>query len=403
MNLLKSLKGFTYEQKESLGFFLLSYFFSLFNYPLVRASTTSTFLEVFGAKSSPLAWLWTVIFLSLAVSFSNWMQARLSVQKVFFIISFFSSLLFLFTEQLSGFSFLGYFPFIWKDIYIVLQVHLLLAFINQALNKELFKKLVGPIGAIGSLGGVLGGLLTSYLSSTGPLGNVIVASSFFVLLPGLAFLKTQNVISEKKESKRISPIKSFTPEVRKYVFYIASVVILTQFVINIADFQFNLSFEKNVLGKELRSEYLGHLYSLTNFLTLILQFFFVPLILSKVKEKSFHYFIPTSYFIGLLLLITLGSSFWGIAGFYIYIKASDYSFFSSAKELLYQPLTSAQKYGAKYVTDMLAYRYSKALIALILIYVQSLFMINTLMVIFLILWVLTIAKLFQAYPKQYSH
>jgi len=403
MNLLKSLKGFTYEQKESLGFFLLSYFFSLFNYPLVRASTTSTFLEVYGAKSSPMAWLWTVIFLSLAVSLSNWLQARLSVQRVFFLISFFSSLLFLFTEQLSGLSFLGYFPFIWKDIYIVLQVHLLLAFVNQALNKELFKKLVGPIGAIGSLGGVLGGLLTSYLSSTGPINNVIIASSFFVLVPGFAFFKTQNVLSEKKETKKVSPLKSFTPEVKKYVFYIASVVALTQFVINLADFQFNLSFEKSVVGKELRTEYLGHLYSLTNFLTLILQFFFVPFILTRVKEKSFHYFIPTSYFVGLFLLIALGGSFWGIAGFYIYIKASDYSFFSSAKELLYQPLTSTQKYGAKYVTDMLAYRYSKALIALILIYVQSLFMINTLMVIFLILWGLTIAKLFQAYPKQYSH
>lgn len=402
MNLLKSFKSFTYEQKEGLAFFLLSYFFSLFNYPLVRASTTSTFLEVFGAKSSPSAWLWTVFFLSLAVSFSNWLQARLSVQKVFFIISLLSSFLFLMTEKVGELSYLGYLPFIWKDIYIVLQVHLLLAFINQALNRDLFKKLVGPIGAIGSLGGVLGGVLTSYLSSTGPVSNVVLAASFFVLLPGLVFLKTRNTFAERQERKRESPLKSFTPEVKKYVFYITAVVVLTQFVINLADFQFNLSFENSIQGKETRTEYLGHLYSLTNLLTLILQFFLVPLILTKVKEKSFHYFIPTSYFVGMLLLLLGGGSFGAIAAFYIYIKASDYSFFSSAKELLYQPLNSAQKYGAKYITDMLAYRYSKALIALILIYVQSLFMINLLMVIFLILWGLTITKLFQAYPKTNS-
>jgi|SRR5690606_5230967 len=284
MSLIQSLKDFNYRQKESLVFFLASYFFSLFNYPLVRASTTSTFLEVFGAKSSPQAWLWTVVFLSIAVSVSNWLQGKLSVQKVFLIISFFSSILFYFTDELTGLRYLGFLPFIWKDIYIVLQVHLLLAFINQALNKDLFKKLVGPIGAIGSLGGVLGGLLTSYLSSSSEMGPILGVASFCVLLPGIIFLKTQNDFSDeqKEESKKRSPLSSFTPEVKKYVFYIATVVALTQFVINIADFQFNISFEKHVIGRELRTEYLGHLYSLTNFLTLILQFFFVPLILSRV-------------------------------------------------------------------------------------------------------------------------
>ncbi|MFA5583711.1 MAG: hypothetical protein WDA09_05815, partial [Bacteriovoracaceae bacterium] len=215
MSLIQSLKDFSYRQKESLVFFLASYFFSLFNYPLVRASTTSTFLEVFGAKSSPQAWLWTVVFLSIAVSVSNWLQGRLSVQRVFLIISFFSSILFYFTDELTALPYLGFLPFIWKDIYIVLQVHLLLAFINQALDRNLFKKLVGPIGAIGSLGGVLGGLLTSYLSSSSQMGPILGVASFCVLLPGIIFLKTQNVFSDepKEENKKASPLSSFTPEV----------------------------------------------------------------------------------------------------------------------------------------------------------------------------------------------
>lgn len=403
MNFIKSLKDFNHKQKESFIFFLVSYFFALFNYPLVRASTTSTFLEVFGAKSSPQAWLWTVVFLSLAVSISNWLQSRLSVQRVFLIISSVSAIIFYFTKELSSIPFMGFLPFIWKDIYIVLQIHLLLAFVNQALNKEVFKRLVGPIGAVGSLGGVAGGLLTSYLSSTSGTGVVIVVASFCVLLPGFIFLKTHNSYSSKEESaSKVSPMMSFTPEIKKYVFYIALVVALTQFVINIADFQFNLSFEQNVTGLEMRTEYLGHLYSLTNFLSLILQFFFVPLILTRVKERNFHYFIPISYFLGHLLLMGFGGGFWGVAGFYLYLKSSDYSFFSSAKELLYQPLNSVQKYGAKYITDMLVYRFSKALIALVLIYVQSLFMINILMVLFLTLWILAVTKLFEVYPKQSS-
>lgn len=394
MKFLNPLKDFNGEEKERFTFFLISYFFVLFNYPLIRASTTSLFFESFGAKSSPHAWLWSVLFLSVAVASSNWLQSKFSIQKVFLIISSLSGVVFFFTE------FLGYVPFIWKDIYIVLQVHLLLAFVNQALNKETFKKLVGPIGAIGSLGGVLGGLLTSYLSASHGTSVVLVVASFCVLLPGIIFLKTKKIFSEQKESKdKISPLRSLTPEVKKYVFYIALIVGLTQFIINIADFEFNLTFEQSILGRELRTEYLGHLYSLTNFITLILQFFFVPLLLTRVNERKFHYLIPLSYFLGLLLVI-FGGGLWGIAAFYIYLKACDYSFFSSAKELLYQPLTPAQKYGTKYITDMLVYRYSKALIAFVLIYLQSLFMINTLMVVFLILWIWAIRKLFLAYPQR---
>lgn len=401
MKLIQSLKDFSRDQKESFTFFLIAYFFALFNYPLVRASTTSLFLESFGAKSSPHAWLWTVLFLSGAVAISNWLQARFSIQKVFLFISAFSAGIFYFTQALAKIPYVGFLPFIWKDIYIVLQIHLLLAFVNQSMNKETFKKWVGPIGAIGSLGGVLGGLLTSYLSSKSGTDVVLFAASLCVLLPGLVFFGTKDSFTERsQEGEKLSPMKSLTPDVGKYVFYIALVVALTQFVINIADFQFNLVFEQNVVGREMRTEYLGHLYSITNFLTLILQFFFVPLLLTRVSEKKFHYLIPISYFLGHISLVIWGGGLWGIASFYIYLKACDYSFFSSAKELLYQPLTPSQKYGAKYITDMLVYRYSKALIAIVLIYVQSLFMINTLMVIFLILWIWAITKLFQSYPPR---
>lgn len=400
MNFLKSLNEFTKEQKESFAYFLLAYFFSLFNYPLIRSATTVHFFEFFGAKSSPYAWLWTVIFLSLAVGLSNFLQSRLSIQRVFLIISSLSAVIFYFTEPMGQIPYMGYLPFIWKDIYIVLQIHLLLAFINQALNKDLFKKFVGPIGAIGSLGGVIGGLLTSYLSADFGMSWVLIVGSLMVLMPGIFFLKTKNAFKQTdEEGTKTSPLASFSPEVKRYIFYIALMVAITQFIINIADFQFNLAFEKAVSGKELRTEYLGHLYSIINFFNLVFQFFFVPIILSKVGERTFHFLIPASYLIGQILLVSFGGGVLGIASFFVYLKASDYSFFVSAKEMLYQPLSSAQKYGAKYITDMLVYRYSKALIALVLIYVQSLFLIDALMIVLLILWILVIIRLFKVYPK----
>ncbi len=88
-----------------------------------------------------------------------------------------------------------------------------------------------------------------------------------------------------------------------------------------------------------------------------------------------------------------------MAALFIYFKSADYSIFSAGKEILYQPLTSSQKYGAKYLTDMLVYRFSKALIAAVLIYLQSSTILNMMMISFLVIWLILIVKLFKIQHK----
>src|SRR5262245_33869464 len=125
MKIIELLKSGDPRFKGQLWFFLGSYFFVLFNYPLVRAASTTMFFEDFGAKSSPVAWLWTVLVLILAILVFNKFQTRHPVQKVFFWASFLSTAIFGlstlgFILKIKYFSF---FAFIWKEIYIVLQVH----------------------------------------------------------------------------------------------------------------------------------------------------------------------------------------------------------------------------------------------------------------------------------------
>ena len=84
------------------------------------------------------------------------------------------------------------------------------------------------------------------------------------------------------------------------------------------------------------------------------------------------------------------------AGFVI-LKGADYSLFASAKELLYFPLTAAQKYGTKYISDIVVYRFAKGLVSLLLIYFQELYIINWLMYLCLILWVISLVPLMKTY------
>jgi AAA family ATP:ADP antiporter len=259
--------------------------------------------------------------------------------------------------------------------------------------------LIGPVGAIGSVGGVLGGLLTTYLSSNGGTLLVLQVGVAFVLLPIIFFLLTPKITSVSTDQK--SPVASLdTPDLKKYVFYICCMVGLAQFIINIADFKFNLAFEAAVPTSDLRTAYLGNIYTWINGLTFIFQFLLLPFILLRVSEKNLHLFIPLSFLVCLIALM-LGPQIGliPIATLYIYFKAADYSFFSAGKEILYQPLQGAQKYGAKYLTDMLVYRSAKAVIAVLLIYLQSPSILDIMMLAFLGFWLVVVVKLFGLHRK----
>lgn len=397
MKILNLLRSSDSRYRGHLWFFLIAYFLVLFNYPLVRAASTTMFFEEFGAKSSPIAWLLTVFVLTVSIFIFNRLQAKQTVQRVFLWVSLFSTLVF----GLSTFGFIThikyatYLSFIWKEICVVLQVHLMLAYANNFFKKEEFKAVIGPVGAVGSVGGILGGLLTTYLSNVFGTTFVSWSALIFVILPAFLFLKTP-VLKNEGQDTEASPMETLdTPLVKSYVFHLAMIVMLSQFVINIADFNFNLAFERNVALSSDRTAYLGTVYTWTNFISLLLQFVVLPVILPRVSERSLHFFIPVSYLLSLGgLLLSGNGTLLPLATFYIYLKASDYSLFSAGKELLYQTLKPEQKYGAKYLTDMLVYRFSKALIAAVLIYLQTSHILNMMMTGFLLLWLILVIRIF---------
>lgn len=407
MNFLGVIRSAEPGLRRSLTFFLLSYFCVLFNYPLVRASSTTLFFEAFGAKSTPTAWLWGVLFLSLTVYTSNKLQATFSVQKVFLLVSLASVVIFILgtAGYLSGLKFFTFLPFVWKEIYIVLQIHLLLAYFNNCFKKDEFKLLVGIVGGVGSVGGILGGWLTSFLADSVGTLAVMWIGLLFVILPGIFFLGTSSFHKEREMDKGHpgTPLQSLTPGIGRYVAIIAGIVALSQFIINIADFNFHLAFEKSISELGARTSYLGNIYMLTNLVTFVLQFLVLPVILTRVSEKRYHLAIPVTYLLCLLpLMLISGPGILAYAAFFVYLKGSDYSLFSAGKEILYQPLSPHQKYGAKYLTDMLVYRIAKALIAAVLIYLQTSTILNTLMIIFLFAWIMLISMLFKLHRQLFS-
>ena len=382
------------------GFFIfLTYFFAIFSYPFVRSSTGAIFYESYSSNEYSFATFIAIAFLIIIIFISNKVQEKIGIHKLYALIGAGTIICLLGFHYLHsiGFKPMAYGLFATKEIYIVLLIHLCLAFTNAYFSMEQLKRLYGPLGAAGSIGGIIGGQMTSHLAKNYGTDSVFYFSLTLIFLALVSFYQTKNTkLTLEKEEKK-EPIKSIKG-IGKYVALIASIVALTQLVIFIADLQFNIMFEKVVTSKDMRTAYLGDIFSYTNMGTLFFQLVIIPYALIRVNIKHVFYFIPLLYLILILSGAAIGSgSLFVVAGVFILMKAIDYSLFSSAKEVMYHPLSNLQKYGAKYITDMFVYRLAKALISLVMSFfaVKEIGFLNTIQITCVIAWIICIALLFK--------
>lgn len=383
-----------------LGFLLF------LTYPLVRSSTTALFLELHGAARTPLVWVYSLVALSFSIFLYNKFQQIYGIKKLF-LATCLITLLFFGAGLLgisAGQTAWAYFLYVWKEVYIILLVHMMLGHLNVSISEAAAKLVYGPFGAIGSLGGVLGGVSTSYLASAGGMNvsGILLLGCVFIALSAFLFsrLGERNCLSAAGEDeKRERPLKAIGQHL-PFVLSLCLVVIMTQFCINLTNFRFNVLFDAMISGEREKTAYLGGIYASMNALSLVVQLFCVPLLLRHFRLGSVHSVIPIIYF----ALIFVGM--WGpfstlflLSFAFVGVKGLDYSLFAAAKELLYFTLNSREKYGAKYLVDMFSYRFGKGLISFLLIFNQSAKFVNTMLGLSLAIWALALIPLFKFRPR----
>ncbi len=378
----------------------------LFSYPLFRATTTSLLLSSYGAKGSPYAWVFSVIVLSVIVTIINFLQKTKTIHFIFSLTSLTTLFLFgtfYFLLKYSG-SFWTYPLYILKEVYIVILVHATIGQLNASVPEKTAELAYGPIGAIGSLGGIIGAFLTGHVSKIWSIEAVLILGTFIISLAVFIFnYPTEGSATHFKQRKKMASPISSVQGAGKYVLYIALVVAMSQFVINIGNYQFNLCLEQkfaNTVDKQLQTSFLGQVYGWINLVSLVIQIILIPIVLKFIPHRWTHMAIPVTY--GFFAVITALSSGVGAAVLtpavvaFVAYKGMDYSIFSSAKELLYFSLSDLQKYGAKYVVDMIVYRLSKGIISVILI-LLPVSLINYLMFTSIGLWLVVLIPLFKEY------
>lgn len=383
-------------KKRDLIIVGVSLFLLLFSYPLVRATTTSLFLNFHGAKASPYAWVFSVICLSVFVTAYNHLQKRMTIQRIFTLTSLLTAALLVLFYYLLKVSNLWAYPlYVWKEVYIVLMVHTVIGYLNANIPEQTARLIYGPLGAFGSVGGILGALLTSQMTRVWESHYSLFLGAFLIVLTAVIFKKTTIKKFDKKEELKTSPLNSISG-VKSYVALICLVVLLSQFIVNIGNYHFNTFLTEAFTDTESKTEFLGNVYASINFLSLLVQILFIPLILKLIPLGFTHLAIPLVYLVFYSGASFLGLGLVGISVTFVVFKGLDYSIFSASKELLYYSLTDIQKYGAKYLVDMIVYRMAKGMISIILIIIPFGF-IKPLFFVCIALWLMSLIPLLKKY------
>lgn len=417
-NFFRPVLDLTSIEKKAVTRVMGTFFFTYFSYTIVRATIKAFFLDSYGAKNSPLVGFYSILALSGFMLIFNSIQrsGNWPAKRIHFWISLLTCLVFGITYPFyrAGFDWVAYPIFIWKEIYIVMLVGLTLGYFNNLVDSSKAKLLYGPMGAIGGLGNILGGLVAKSCAELVGIeglfiigvGSMLVASLIFTWGHWNSSKECVAVVERDRldqlenpdrpiTSKNVSPLESINVKgVRSYVASIACLVMLLQFLINLVEFRFNLAVDTQYNNSLDKAVFISNVHMYIGVATLFIQLFITPVVLRKIPVLSVHYFFPFLYALtGIpILLSSMGNM--GLTPLtFISHKSMDYSLFSASKELLYYPLNKQQKYGAKYLVDMVVYRASKGLISFFLIFYQSLEVIQAIFAGLLVLWPVVIAKI----------
>lgn len=380
------------------------------DYGIVRPVSHSIFLSVYGSHFFPYVWLAIVPFNFLIIELYNRYLPKIGIHKMFytilgsiFLINTGASL---FMAKIPAFAFFFY---IWKEIYVMLLFQQLWSVIHSTIKMDQAKYLYGVIFACGGLGGILGNSLPGYFAVKMGSANLLLGSLPLLVVLGLAFFYLMKNSQVSQQADKVAPqgpqITNFWQGVTairnsKYLTFILAIVVVMQVTTTLIYYQFNAALENSILVQDMRTEYCGRVFGIANIFSLSLQLFGSFLLIHFLGLRRSHLAMPL-----LLAFNAIGSLFFPtfamISAAFVTIKAFDFSLFGVLKEMLYIPLKQDEKFQAKAIIDVFAYRSSKAVASCLILGLQFIGfseMISTLSwgsFVLLMMWAFIVYKMFK--------
>ncbi|HEV3270134.1 MAG TPA: hypothetical protein VGZ69_05755 [Candidatus Rhabdochlamydia sp.] len=367
----------TTERLFIIGAMLCGFFISA-DYSIIRPVSNSLFITKYGTQFFPFAWMISIPLNLLLVGVYNKYLPKLGCLKTYLVVA--SGIIAincscaLFIKQL---SFLIFFLYIWKEIYIMLMFQQLWSIIHSTVSLKRAKYLYGIFLGAGGVGSLLGSLLPGFFAV-----KVGSESLLYMTLPLYLCLTATFILTLKQSSQGLSlqleektgAKDALLHGIRliinsRTLAFIALSVLFMQLSATLIDYQFSTYLEQTIIGKDLRTQYIGRVLGIGLSISVCMQFFGTYFLLQMMGIKRLHIGFP-------ILLGSMSIFSFLFPGFaittlvFIILKACDFSLFTIIKETLYIPLSSDEKFRAKAFIDVFLYRFAKVFASLIILSLQ---------------------------------
>jgi len=335
----------------------------------LKPASRSIFIEQVGSAHLPYVWIATALSLALIISFYNRLVARFSrMHVVIGTVLVMITLLALFRLVLASPSQVSAFGFyIFVDILSVLLVEQFWSLSNTINSEHDGHRWYALIGTGGLLGGVLGGMgahaLITY-AGMDTLDLLPVAALILVLLMALTLLMQRFGLYHENtgDSTDRHVDSSFWRTIvgNRYLMLIATLLLLSQIIEPLVEFQFMHAVEAAFSDQEERTAYLGGFFSLLSGVAIGINLLITPLIHRFFGAIAGLTLQPLAVAFSTLFFISAPGLF-AAATLKIADRGLSYSINRASKELLYIPINAVLIFQAKAWIDMFGYRVFKIL------------------------------------------
>ena len=342
----------------------------MLSYAFARPAAESMFFEAYGADALPRAWILVALGAAAWVLVYNRFSTRVDLVVLYGGVCLLALVVMagLILAWKAGLPGTGYALYVWKDIYVVVLVEIFYSFTNSVFPIRRARWFYGLFGLFGAVGGVVGNL------AVGPLAERVgSADSLWATAPVLLFSFVVAAVLARRAglqpqgSERPPKLGDGLKVVRRssYLWLVLLLVGTVQVVITLVDFQWGGIVEASFPDMDERTAVIGKVYAAVNAGTIlghaavgpVLRLLTIPRTLLAVP------LMLACALAGFVVNPVLGA----MAAAKVASKVFDYTIFRAAKEMLYIPLSYAERTAGKALVDMATYRVAKGGASLVLL------------------------------------
>jgi AAA family ATP:ADP antiporter len=357
--------------------------FILCGYELIRTTSNTLFVTVYGKDALPFGMALIPIGVTLALYYYGRLLSLIGPRRTLLVTTLLSivTMALCYVGIRLGMRAARGVLFVFKESYVVLLIEQYWSYLDSLLNRQWARRLNGPITGVASIGAVSAGELLYRLSgSWGTLNMLLLAAA--VTLPAawfgnIAYRHFGEPIDKPKPDsgthKAEGPIAALGLDLfkkQRVLLLIVGLVISAQVVATAQELLFKSLLQDQFPDPDVQNAVSGRFYMWLNLGAMFFQLVATPLLLSFVPFSVIHVMIPCIHLATLTYSLLQPSSLYRAELSYFLFKALDYSLFRSAKELLYLPLSFDVRYRAKEIIDVLGYRVSKGITSLSITFLQ---------------------------------